>query len=64
MSKQDDLDKLNHAITMGVLSVEFSDRKIIYRSLTEMLRVKNMLEKELYGKQKSKDIQIKFEASY
>lgn len=45
--KQSDLDSINKAIASGALTVEFSDRKVTYRSFNEMLKTKQLIEKEL-----------------
>ncbi len=39
--------KLKEAIAQGVTSVEYGDKKVTYRSLTEMLQIKKLMENEL-----------------
>jgi hypothetical protein len=46
---QQQVDDLQAAIAEGVLEVMSAGRKVTYRSLDEMLRVKTMLETELSG---------------
>ena len=38
---------LCEAISQGVLKVEYSDKKVEYRSLSEMLQLKKLIEQEL-----------------
>ncbi|MBS1776025.1 MAG: hypothetical protein JSS64_07065 [Bacteroidetes bacterium] len=38
---------LNAAIAQGTLTVEYGDKKVTYRSLNEMLRIRAMMAKEL-----------------
>lgn len=45
--KQQKLDALESAIFEGVLRIEYSDKKIEYRSLNEMIRVRDMLKSSL-----------------
>ena len=44
---QSDYDKLCRAISSGTRQVRFADRTVEYRSLDEMVRVKNMMAREL-----------------
>lgn len=44
---QTDLDALNTAIATGTLSVRYSDRQVTYRSLSEMLTIRNLMMDEL-----------------
>ena len=44
---QIELDKLDAAIAKGVLKVKYIDREVIYRSLNEMLKIRNEMKKEL-----------------
>lgn len=46
---QTELDALRAAIAEGVLKVEYGDKKVEYRSLNEMIRIKKMMEAELEG---------------
>jgi len=43
----DQYNQLTAAIAQGVLKVEYADKKVEYRSLTEMLRIKKDMETEL-----------------
>ncbi len=42
-------DALVRAIYEGALKVEYGDKKVEYRSLNEMVRIKQMIEAELGG---------------
>jgi len=44
---QSQLDKITEAIALGATTVEYGDKKITYRSLTEMKRIKQDMESEL-----------------
>lgn len=44
---QDDLDALKDAIKTGARKVKYADKEVEYRSLDEMIIVKNMIEQEL-----------------
>ena len=44
---QAELDSLNAAIASGELSVEYQDRTVKYRSLSEMLEIRNLMRNEL-----------------
>lgn len=44
---QTDYDTLVKAIGQGALVVEYGDKKVTYRSLKEMLEIKNMMADEL-----------------
>lgn len=41
------LDTLKDAIAQGALTVKYGDKEITYRSLNEMIRIKNIMEVEL-----------------
>ena len=43
----DQYNRLNEAISLGALEVKYADKDITYRSLVEMLSLKNLMEKEL-----------------
>lgn len=43
----EDLKALESAIAQGVVRVEYSDKKITYRSLDEMIRIRNRIRKDL-----------------
>lgn len=47
MSSQTDYDALVRAINQGVRQVRYTDRTVEYRSLDEMVRVRNMMAREL-----------------
>ncbi len=42
-----DLAKIEAGIAQGVLSVQYTDRKVEYRSLDEMLQIRNLMRYEL-----------------
>lgn len=44
---QQHYDLLTAAIAQGALKVEYSDKKVEYRSLNDMLRIKKAMEAEL-----------------
>lgn len=41
------LEKLEEAIGIGALEVEYADKKVKYRSLTEMMNILAMMKREL-----------------
>jgi hypothetical protein len=49
---QTDLDELEKAIASGALSVKYSDKQVNYRSLSEMLQIRNLI-KDALGKNSS-----------
>lgn len=46
---QDQLDSLEAAIAEGVLVVEYKDKKVQYRSVDEMLKIRELM-REALGK--------------
>ena len=44
---QSDLDKLEKAIALGVRRVEYSDKKVEYNSLKDMMMARDLIRKEL-----------------
>lgn len=44
---QTDLDTLNAAIASGELRVQYRDKAVQYRSLSEMLQIRKMMQEEL-----------------
>lgn len=44
---QDDLTAIETAIKSGALTVEYADKKVTYRSLAEMLRIRDIIRKAL-----------------
>jgi hypothetical protein len=44
---QEKLDALEDAISQGVLEVEYSDKRVKYRTLNEMIRIANRMKIEL-----------------
>lgn len=57
---QAQLDALEEAIAEGALSVRYRDRTIEYRSLEEMLRIRDKIKKELGQTRKTTRIQAEF----
>ena len=43
----DDLARIERAIADGVTSVQYTDRKVDYRSLDEMMQIRNLILKSL-----------------
>lgn len=43
----EDLIKIKAAIASGALEVEYNDRKVRYKSLNDLLKAKEMIEREL-----------------
>jgi hypothetical protein len=46
---QTDLDAIKKAIAEGTLKVEYGDKKVEYRSLNEMIRIRDIIEAEVNG---------------
>lgn len=44
---QQEYETLNRAIASGTTSVRYADRTVQYRSLEEMIRIRNMMAHEL-----------------
>jgi len=44
---QDDLDALERALVKGVRVVKYTDKEITYRSLTDMIALRDLLRREL-----------------
>ena len=44
---QDQLQKLEDAIAQGALRVKYADKEVTYRSLNEMLQVRDIMKKSL-----------------
>jgi len=44
---QTQLDSLDQAIADGALEVKYRDRTVIYRSLKEMLQIRDLMRKDL-----------------
>ena len=44
---QTDLDALEGAIKSGITHVQFADRSVTYRSLDDMLKLRDIIQKEL-----------------
>lgn len=44
---QSQLDKLEAAIAAGELRVKYEDKEVLYRSLNEMLQIRDLIRKDL-----------------
>ena len=44
---QVDLDRINEALSSGVLEVRLDDRTLVYQSVSQMIKAKREIEKEL-----------------
>jgi len=44
---QTQLDTLNAAIAQGVLEVKYADKTVVYRSLREMMAIRDVMKQEL-----------------
>lgn len=44
---QEKLDALENAIAEGVLKVKYQDKEVQYRSLDEMLRLRDLMRREM-----------------
>lgn len=42
-----DLNAINEAIASGALEVQYTDKRVKYRSLEDMIKVRNMIRQEL-----------------
>lgn len=47
MYTQEQLDALNAAIAQGVKEVYYGDKRVVYRSLAEMLQIRTLMVKQL-----------------
>lgn len=57
----DQYNAINEAIAAGVLEVEYGDKKTTYRSLTEMIAIRELIAKELgLNKNKSKTVYVQY----
>jgi len=44
---QEQLDSLESAISQGVLEVKYADKTVVYRSLADMMKIRDMMKAEL-----------------
>lgn len=51
---QTQLDQLDSAIAQGVLTVEYSDKKVTYRSFNEMMKTRALMLTDVNGGAKTK----------
>lgn len=54
---QSDLDNLEKAIAEGALTVQYKDKMITYRSLKDMLSLREIMKREINGESNFKKIQ-------
>jgi len=47
MYTQEQLDAINAAIAQGVKEVYYGDKRVVYRSLAEMLQIRTLMVKQL-----------------
>jgi len=52
----EDINNIKQAIALGARVVEYSDRKVEYRSLDDMKRTLAMMEKEVFGTQSTSSL--------
>jgi hypothetical protein len=58
--KQEDLQKLEEAIAQGALRVRYSDKEVTYRSLAEMLQIRDLMLRHLKKGEKNSFINPTF----
>jgi len=57
---QTQLDRLEEAIAEGVLEVKYQDRTVRYRSLNQMIQLREMMRRELGKRPKTSRVYTKF----
>jgi len=57
---QAQLDALEEAIAQGVLEVKYQDREVRYRSMNQMLQLRDLMRRSLGKAPKSSRIHAKF----
>lgn len=57
---QQQLDILDAAIAQGALTVEYADKKVTYRSLDEMFRIRNLMASALNPSSSNKNTGRKY----
>lgn len=58
----DDLEALDRSIALGVTTCQYSDRTVTYRSLSDMLRVRELMRKEVAPSSvKAENFRVKME---
>jgi len=60
---QDDLDKIKSAIASGRLTVRSGDDMVTYQSISEMIKVKDMIEAELSAASGSKKLYPRYQVA-
>ncbi|MEL6429731.1 MAG: hypothetical protein AAFR54_11180 [Planctomycetota bacterium] len=51
---QEALIRLERAIAKGVMTVQYEDRRVTYRTLDEMIRLRDLMRRELDGASSSR----------
>jgi hypothetical protein len=60
----DDLEALDRSIALGATTVQYSDRTVTYRSLSDMLRIRELMRKEVMPSSvKAENFRVKMEFS-
>ncbi len=57
---QDQLNKLDEAISQGALRVKYADKEVEYRSLDEMMRIRELMRQELGLNTKSRRVPVAY----
>lgn len=60
---QAQLDAINEAISSGTLSVKYQDKEVTYRSLEELLRIRDTIKKALGQSSASSRLKTNFKKS-
>lgn len=55
---QSDIEKLKAAIAQGATKVKFADREVTYRSLAEMRETLVMIEGEVSGRRRARQVRF------
>lgn len=54
----DQLSALQDAIAQGVLEVKYADKTVVYRSLSDMMRIAGIIERSLSGGTSSRKLAV------
>jgi predicted Co/Zn/Cd cation transporter (cation efflux family) len=57
---QSDLDAINAAIKSGVTKVKYQDKEVTYRSVEEMLIIRDLIRKDLGQTNSTQKITVQF----
>lgn len=58
---QAQLDALNKSIAEGTLEVRYQDKKVVYRSLDEMMRIRDVIKAELASDSESQAVRVNYQ---